>query len=143
MSSEWLKYCARTLAPYVPTPQAVVDRSLGMAGLRKSDVFYDLGCGDARVVMAAANKVRGRLASRESSVSSVTVLLAHAGSSQGVARAVGVELEEETMKLARANIAKLRPELASKVWPAELRARAQLCLARAFSSCACPPAVPC
>jgi hypothetical protein len=65
MSSEWLKYCARTLAPYVPTPQAVVDRSLGMAGLRKSDVFYDLGCGDARVVMAAANKV---LASRESSV---------------------------------------------------------------------------
>jgi hypothetical protein len=59
-----------------------------------------------------------------------------------VARAVGVELEEETMKLARANIAKLRPELASKVWPAELRARAQLCLVRAFSSCACPPAVP-
>jgi precorrin-6B methylase 2 len=41
---------------YVPTPQEVVDRMLEMAEVKKSDVVYDLGCGDGRIVISAAKK---------------------------------------------------------------------------------------
>lgn len=46
---------------YVPTPHEVVDRMLDLARVRASDVVYDLGCGDGRIVIAAAKKygVRG------------------------------------------------------------------------------------
>ena len=46
------------LAPYVPTPQEVVDRMLRLAGLTKADLVYDLGCGDGRIPITAA-KVYG------------------------------------------------------------------------------------
>lgn len=39
---------------YVPTPHDVVKRMLEMAELHKTDVVYDLGCGDGRIVIAAA-----------------------------------------------------------------------------------------
>lgn len=45
---------APQLAPYVPTPQAVVDRMLQLAGVTKNDVVYDLGCGDGRIPITAA-----------------------------------------------------------------------------------------
>jgi ubiquinone/menaquinone biosynthesis C-methylase UbiE len=45
-----------SLAPYVPTPQDVVDRMLGLANVSSSDVVYDLGCGDGRIVITAAKK---------------------------------------------------------------------------------------
>jgi SAM-dependent methyltransferase len=41
---------------YVPTPQAVVDKMLEMAEVKKDDVVYDLGCGDGRIVVTAAKK---------------------------------------------------------------------------------------
>jgi predicted RNA methylase len=41
---------------YVPTPQAVVDRMLELADIKKDDVVYDLGCGDGRIVISAAKK---------------------------------------------------------------------------------------
>lgn len=41
-------------APYVPTPQVVVDRMLAMAEVGADDVVYDLGSGDGRVVITAA-----------------------------------------------------------------------------------------
>ncbi len=41
---------------YVPTPQAVVDKMLQMAAVKKDDVVYDLGCGDGRIVVTAAKK---------------------------------------------------------------------------------------
>lgn len=41
---------------YVPTPQPVVDRMLQMAQVKKSDVVYDLGCGDGRIVVTAAKR---------------------------------------------------------------------------------------
>jgi SAM-dependent methyltransferase len=41
---------------YVPTPQAVVDAMLEIAGVNSSDVVYDLGSGDGRIVIAAARK---------------------------------------------------------------------------------------
>ena len=46
---------------YVATPHEVVDRMLAMAKIRPLDMVYDLGCGDGRMVIAAAKKygVRG------------------------------------------------------------------------------------
>jgi len=46
---------------YVPTPPEVVDEMLRMVKVHKGDVVYDLGCGDGRIVIAAAKKygVRG------------------------------------------------------------------------------------
>jgi SAM-dependent methyltransferase len=45
---------APQLAPYVPTPQDVVERMLALAGVTKNDLVYDLGCGDGRIPIAAA-----------------------------------------------------------------------------------------
>jgi precorrin-6B methylase 2 len=45
---------APQLAPYVPTPQEVVDRMLALAGVGKNDVVLDLGCGDGRIPITAA-----------------------------------------------------------------------------------------
>ncbi len=41
---------------YVPTPPKVVEKMLEMAQVTKDDVVYDLGCGDGRIVIAAAKK---------------------------------------------------------------------------------------
>jgi SAM-dependent methyltransferase len=40
--------------PYVPTPDEVVQSMLKLAGVHDGDVVYDLGCGDGRIVIAAA-----------------------------------------------------------------------------------------
>jgi SAM-dependent methyltransferase len=45
-----------SLAPYVPTPQDVVERMLELAGVNSRDFIYDLGCGDGRIVITAAKK---------------------------------------------------------------------------------------
>jgi ribosomal protein L11 methylase PrmA len=54
--------CAQTrnLAPYVPTPSDVVERMLQLAKVGPRDVVYDLGCGDGRIVIAAAQKFGAR-----------------------------------------------------------------------------------
>jgi len=41
---------------YVPTPEPVVDRMLELAAVEAGDVVYDLGCGDGRIVIAAAQR---------------------------------------------------------------------------------------
>jgi SAM-dependent methyltransferase len=41
---------------YVPTPPEVMDKMLEVARITKKDVVYDLGCGDGRIVCAAARK---------------------------------------------------------------------------------------
>lgn len=48
------------LAPFVPTPQEVVDKMLELADLDKEDVVYDIGCGDGRIVITAAAKYGAR-----------------------------------------------------------------------------------
>jgi SAM-dependent methyltransferase len=40
--------------PYVPTTDEAVQAMLKLADVKKSDVVYDLGCGDGRIVIAAA-----------------------------------------------------------------------------------------
>jgi SAM-dependent methyltransferase len=62
---------------YVPTPHEVVDRMLDEAKIRPTDVVYDLGCGDGRMVIAAAKKFG--------------------------TRGVGVDLDPARIKEARAN----------------------------------------
>ena len=49
-----------SLAPFVPTPQDVVDRMLELAGVTGNDVVYDLGCGDGRIVITAAQRFGAR-----------------------------------------------------------------------------------
>jgi hypothetical protein len=51
---------AADLAPYAPTPQAVVERMLEVAAVGRDDVVYDIGCGDGRMVITAAKKYRAR-----------------------------------------------------------------------------------
>jgi SAM-dependent methyltransferase len=62
---------------FVPTPYAIVDRMLAMAEIKPLDVVYDLGCGDGRMVIAAAQKYG--------------------------ARGVGVDLDPARIREARAN----------------------------------------
>jgi hypothetical protein len=41
-------------APWVPTPQVLVDTMIEMAAVTPSDLLFDLGSGDGRVVISAA-----------------------------------------------------------------------------------------
>jgi len=41
---------------YVPTPQTIVDRMLEAAKIKKTDLLYDLGCGDGRILVTAAKR---------------------------------------------------------------------------------------
>jgi SAM-dependent methyltransferase len=42
---------------FVPTPDRVVEEMLRIADIREDDLIYDLGCGDGRIVIHAAQKV--------------------------------------------------------------------------------------
>ena len=66
--------------PYVPTKPEVVAKMLEMGRVGKDDVLYDLGCGDGRIVIAAA-KLYGT-------------------------PGVGVDINPERIKESRANAAK-------------------------------------
>jgi len=46
--------------PYVPTTEEAVKAMLKLAGVKKTDVVYDLGCGDGRIVIAAAKEYGAR-----------------------------------------------------------------------------------
>lgn len=46
------------LAPYVGSPEHAVDKMLEMANLKTGETLYDLGCGDGRILIAAAKRYR-------------------------------------------------------------------------------------
>jgi SAM-dependent methyltransferase len=46
--------------PYVPTTEKAVQEMLKLAGVKNTDVVYDLGCGDGRIVIAAAKNYGAR-----------------------------------------------------------------------------------
>lgn len=48
------------LAPYIPTPASLVETMLEYGSVKPSDVVYDLGSGDGRIVIAAAQKFGAR-----------------------------------------------------------------------------------
>lgn len=51
---------ARLFDPYVPTPPGLVRAKLEMGEATSRDVVFDLGCGDGRVLIAAARKYGAR-----------------------------------------------------------------------------------
>ena len=69
---------------FVPTPQDVVEKMLELADVNKSDVLFDLGSGDGRIVTAAAKK--------------------HG------CRAIGYELDKELVASSRENAREARVE---------------------------------
>jgi len=53
----WLYYIGRTAkfgAPFVPLEPEIVERVMLHAAIKPGDVFYDLGSGDGRIVVAAS-----------------------------------------------------------------------------------------
>src|SRR6516165_2361314 len=44
------------LAPYYPTPETIVERMLQLGGLKAGEKMFDLGSGDGRIVIMAAQK---------------------------------------------------------------------------------------
>jgi predicted RNA methylase len=51
---------AENLAPYIPTPQLIVERMLEAGHVKPGELVYDLGSGDGRVVITAARKFGAR-----------------------------------------------------------------------------------
>lgn len=54
----WFSYTHFLGAQFYPTTRRKMQRMLEYANLKKSDIVYDLGCGDGRLVIAAAKRCR-------------------------------------------------------------------------------------
>jgi predicted RNA methylase len=77
------------LAPFVPTPMVVVEEMLKLAEVSEHDKVYDLGSGDGRIVVMAAQEFG--------------------------AEAVGVELDDELFKESSERIVKLGLEKRAQI----------------------------
>ncbi len=54
------KHYANSLAPYVVSPQQIVDRMLELADPKPSETVYDLGSGDGRILITAVQRYRAK-----------------------------------------------------------------------------------
>src|SRR6202521_3987252 len=54
------KHYANSLAPYVVSPQQIVDRMLELADIKPGETLYDLGSGDGRVLITAVQRYRAK-----------------------------------------------------------------------------------
>jgi tRNA1(Val) A37 N6-methylase TrmN6 len=77
------------LAPYYPTPETVVEKMLQLGGLKAGEKMFDLGSGDGRIVIMAAQKFH--------------------------AEAVGVELDKDLWKSSAEKIRKLGLEKTARI----------------------------
>src|SRR6476660_7167958 len=57
-SSPAQDFGSEDLAPYLPSPQLVVERMLDAAQIKPGETVYDLGSGDGRIVITAAQKFK-------------------------------------------------------------------------------------
>ena len=116
-----------SLAPYVPTPQDVVDRMLALAEVTKDDVVYDLGCGDGRIVVTAAKRYGARGVGVDIDPRRIEESVANARAA-GVERLVEFRLQDAmtvdvspatvvTLYLLSSSNAKLRPLLTRQLRP--------------------------
>jgi ubiquinone/menaquinone biosynthesis C-methylase UbiE len=83
------QFGSEDLGPYLPSPQVVVERMLEAAQLKPGETLYDLGSGDGRIVITAAQRFK--------------------------ANAVGVELSEVLCKSTLKKIAALHLESQVKI----------------------------
>jgi ubiquinone/menaquinone biosynthesis C-methylase UbiE len=77
------------LAPYYPTPESVVLKMLDLGGLKPGEEMFDLGSGDGRIVIDAAQKFH--------------------------ANAVGVELDKDLCRQSLERIRKLGLEKTAQI----------------------------
>jgi protein-L-isoaspartate O-methyltransferase len=77
------------LAPFVSSPQRAVDKMLEMANLKPGETLYDLGCGDGRILITAAQKFH--------------------------VKAVGIEISERLVRKAEDNVKSLGLQNSVKV----------------------------
>jgi SAM-dependent methyltransferase len=114
-------------APFVATPPDVVDRMLRLANVGPSDVVYDLGCGDGRIVIAAAQKFGARGVGVDIEPARIEEANANARNA-GVERLVTFRVQDAlktdvsdatvvTLYLVSALNVKLRPNLTSQLRP--------------------------
>jgi protein-L-isoaspartate O-methyltransferase len=54
------RHYANSLAPYVVSPQEIVDRMLELADLKPGEKLYDLGSGDGRILIAAVTRFKAK-----------------------------------------------------------------------------------
>ncbi|HYL35324.1 MAG TPA: methyltransferase domain-containing protein [Bryobacteraceae bacterium] len=54
------KHYANSLAPYVVSPQQIVDRMLELADLKSGETVYDLGSGDGRILITAVQRFHAK-----------------------------------------------------------------------------------
>jgi SAM-dependent methyltransferase len=54
------KHYANSLAPYVVSPQQIVDHMLELADLKSGETLYDLGSGDGRVLITAVQRFHAK-----------------------------------------------------------------------------------
>ncbi len=55
-----LKHYSNSLSPYIVSPQEIVDRMLELADLKSNETVYDLGSGDGRILITAAQRFRAK-----------------------------------------------------------------------------------
>ncbi|MFH1718736.1 MAG: methyltransferase domain-containing protein [Planctomycetota bacterium] len=104
---------------YVPTPQEVVDKMLELAQVKKSDLVYDLGCGDGRIVVTAAKKYGCKAVGYDINPKRVKEAL-HNVDANDVGNLVRIEREDIfTLDLSQANVITLYllPSLNVKLIP--------------------------
>jgi len=116
---------------YVATPHDIVDRMLYEAKVRTGDVVYDLGCGDGRMVIAAAKKFGTRGVGIDLDPARIKEARANA-KAQGVDRLVTfrvADLFETDLREATVVMLYLLPEVNRRLKPklfAELRPGARV-----------------
>lgn len=74
----------KAVVRWVPTPDDIVEEMLKLGGVKKGDIVYEPGCGDARMLIAAAKK--------------------------GADKGVGIELDSKKAEEARENVKKAKLE---------------------------------
>ncbi|MGB7759225.1 MAG: methyltransferase domain-containing protein [Bryobacteraceae bacterium] len=88
---------AAKLAPYYPTPETIVGRMLRLGGLKAGEKVFDLGSGDGRIVILAAQKFH--------------------------ADAVGIEIDLDLCRQSLARIARLGLEKSARIIHGDLLAQ--------------------
>jgi SAM-dependent methyltransferase len=117
----------QSLAPFVPSPEDVVDRMLALADVTRTDTVLDLGCGDGRIPIRAAQKYGARGIGVDIDQKLLDVAVTNARRA-GVEHLVEFRLEDAmTTDLSKATVvtlyllsssnAKLRPRLQEQLKP--------------------------